>query len=114
MKLPEFNTPTMDKWPVFTEPDQAIDLKTIIYRVSNGQDTGLARVGLQLYGEDDGDDPYYNGMSQDILEVMEDEKHLREAKIRMKQRERYSKITNLKRSSKTDERVLSTEENPKE
>lgn len=111
MKLPEFNRNTYESWELVTEPDQAIDLKTIIYRVSTGNDTGLARAGLQLYGEEDGDDPYYNGMTQDLLEVLEDKRHLDYTERRMKFRER---IINLKRDEPSGSSASSTENSQNE
>lgn len=71
MIIPDISHPNSDYGTSLTEPNQAISLKTIAYRVSCGQTTGLCTIP-QSYGEDDEDEPDLNGMTAEYLDVMSD------------------------------------------
>lgn len=72
MKLPKFIPTSNYREPSLTEPDQAVTLKDIVYRVSRGGSTGLSSIPLE-YGEDDAiDDSDYNGCDIDYIDAAND------------------------------------------
>lgn len=69
MKLPRWKHPSPDYGITLTEQGQAVSLKTIAYRVSCGQTTGLAS-SVQSFGDDDEyDDADLNGIENDYIDV---------------------------------------------
>lgn len=69
MILPEWSHPSPDYGDSLTEPGQAISLKTIAYRVSVGQATGLSQSPSSYGDDDDFDDPDLNGLENDYIDV---------------------------------------------
>lgn len=106
MKIPERLKPIPFVLPSDTEPDQAIDLQTIVYRVSMGQTTGLNRIPEDYYGCEDGDDPIYNGITQEVFDALDDYKELKD-----KEEKLNFKIRGLKRRVKRNNKEAKPEVN---
>lgn len=108
MKLPQFIEPKPFTIPSMTEPNQALSLREVVYRVSRGETTGIGRLPDE-YGEDDGsDDPYLNGIEAESLEVAQIAMDLGRVKKRVDNRLKFlnsktTKIVNKKESDSNDD-----------
>lgn len=104
MKLPKFIEPQPLRQKPLTEPNQALSLRDVVYRVSRGETTGIGSIPLE-YGEDDGiDDPYLNGMEAEIMDVVDMSKKLDDTRKKVDNRLKFlqAKSTRIVKNKDND------------